>query len=87
MHGLSGRGLAGFVARTAAAKVERELLCLLAGLGIDDHLAYRHPAVVAGVGTLGLVVAGRFFGGWVRFWCGRVIHVNTSSVLAAPPGD
>jgi hypothetical protein len=27
------------------------------------------------------------FGGWVRWVRGRLIHVNTSSVLAAPPGD
>jgi hypothetical protein len=26
-------------------------------------------------------------GGWVRWVRGRLIHVNTSCVLAAPPGD
>jgi len=33
--------------------------------------------------------AGMFltFGGWVRWVRGRLIHVNTSCVLAAPPGD
>jgi hypothetical protein len=73
--------------RAAAAKAKRELLRLLACLGIDDHLAYRHPTVVTDVRPLVLVVAGRFFGGWVRVGCARLIHVNTSSVLAAPPGS
>src|SRR5215211_8435760 len=34
----------------AAAEVLRELLRLLARLGVDHDLPYRHPAVVAGVG-------------------------------------
>ena len=28
-----------------------------------------------------------FASGWVRVGCGRVIHVNSSDLLAAPPGD
>ena len=63
--------------RATAAEVQGELLRLLAGLVVNDELAYRHPAVVAGVGTpvrtviVALVVV---FGGWARFGCGRVIH-------------
>ena len=41
--------------RAAAAKVLRELLSLLARLGVDHDLAYCYPAVVTGVGTLVLV--------------------------------
>src|SRR5215210_2813033 len=54
-----------------ATQVKRELLRLLARVGIDDRLTYRHPAVVAGVGTLLLIVSGRFSGRWVR-GCARL---------------
>jgi len=70
--------------RATTAEVQGELLRLLARLRVDHDLAYRHPTVVAGVGALVLVLA---FGGWVRWMRGRLIHVNTSSVLAAPPGS
>src|SRR4051812_28206383 len=36
--------------RATATEVQGELLRLLARVGIDNRLAYRHPAVVAGVG-------------------------------------
>src|SRR5215210_7879491 len=55
-----------------ATQVKRELLRLLARVGIDDRLTYRHPAVVAGVGTLLLIVSGRFSGRWVR-GCARLL--------------
>jgi len=50
--------------RALAAEVERELLRLLARIGVDHGLAYRHPAIVAGTGTPVLVVV--LLGGWVR---------------------
>jgi hypothetical protein len=40
------------VAGTAAAKVEREFFYLFARLRVEGDLAYRHPAIVAGVGAL-----------------------------------
>jgi len=48
-------------------KVERVLLYLLARLGANGNLAYRHPALVADVGALVLVVVEIMVsGGWVR---------------------
>src|SRR5215204_7302292 len=38
----------------AAAKVQGELFCLFARLRVDHDLAYRYPAVVAGVGAQAL---------------------------------
>jgi hypothetical protein len=73
--------------RAAAAEVQRVLLRLLARLGVDHDLAYCYPAIVADVRTLVLVVVVLVFSGWVRVGCGRVLHVNTSGVLAVPPGD
>jgi len=49
---LIGAGLSAI--RAAAAEVKRELLCLLARLRVDHDLAYRYPAVVAGVGAQAL---------------------------------
>ena len=43
-------------------------------LAVLVDVADEHPAVYAGVGALGLVVAGRFFGRWVRVGCARLIH-------------
>jgi hypothetical protein len=62
-HGVPDRGSAGFVAGTAATKVECELFRLFAGVRVDHELPQRHPAVVAGVGALGLVVV--VLGRWV----------------------
>jgi hypothetical protein len=70
------------VTGAAAAKVECELFRFFAGLRIDHDLPERHPAVVAGVGALVLVVV--ILGGWLRVRCARLIHVNTSVVLAVP---
>ena len=47
--------LAAFAGATTT-EVERVLLRLLARLGVEDELAYRYPAIVAGVGVLVLVV-------------------------------
>jgi len=58
------------------------LLYLLARLGVNGNRAYRHPAIVAGVGALVLVVVILILSGWVRGARGRLIHVNTSCVLA-----
>jgi hypothetical protein len=52
--------------RATAAEVLRELLCLLARLGVDHDLAYRYPAIVAGVGVLVLVLVIPILSGWVR---------------------
>ena len=46
-----------------------------------DHMANVDPAVAAGVGRI------MIFGRWVGSGYGRVIHVNSSILLAAPPGD
>jgi hypothetical protein len=55
-------------------------------------VAYEHPAIYAGMGPLEARVVRLYgvvgiLGGWVRVRCARLLHVNTSSVLAAPPGD
>jgi hypothetical protein len=71
------------VAGAAATKVEREFFYLFACLRVEGDLPYRHPAVVAGVGMVLIVILGR----WVHVGCGRVIHVNSSDLLAAPPGS
>jgi hypothetical protein len=72
--------------RATAAEVQGELFGLLARVGIDDRLTYRHPAVVASVGAIeagvvdlyGVVV---ILGRWVR-GCARLIHVNLLDRLA-----
>jgi hypothetical protein len=56
------------------------------------NAAKEHPAVHAGVGALeaGIVRVNGVVAtvsGWVRWVRGRLIHVNTSCVLAAPPGS
>jgi transcriptional regulator with XRE-family HTH domain len=70
-----------------ATEVQGELLRLLASLGIDNRLAYRHPAVVAGTGVLVLVVvAGSFFGRWLSVGCARLIHGGLPSRLSGLRG-
>ena len=59
LHKLS----ASFVS-TASAKVERELFYLFARFRIEGDLAYRYPAIVAGVEVLVLVVV--ILSRWVR---------------------
>jgi len=53
------------------AEVQRELLRLLARLGVDHELAYRYPAFAAGVGALEAGVTRLYgvviLGGWVRW--------------------
>jgi len=71
--------------RALAAEVKRVLLRLLARLRVDHELAYRYPAVVAGVGALVLVIV--VLSGWGRGTRGKLIHVNLLVRLAAPPGD
>jgi hypothetical protein len=81
--------------RALAAKVERELFYLFARLRVEGDLPYRHPAVVAGVvgmvlivvaGVMGMVLILVLGSGWVRVRCGRVIHVNSSDLLAGLRG-
>src|SRR5215217_2546180 len=56
-HGVGSRtGLSASFASATATEVERKLLYLLARLGVDHDLAYRYPAIVAGVGAFVLVV-------------------------------
>jgi transcriptional regulator with XRE-family HTH domain len=55
--------------RAAAAKVEREFFYLFARLRVEGDLPYRHPAVVAGVGMVLVLV----LGGWVRVGCARLL--------------
>jgi hypothetical protein len=45
-----------------ATEVKRVLLRLLAGLGVNHDLAYRYPAIVAGVGTQALAGEGETIG-------------------------
>ena len=72
-----GAGLSGLSAATT--EVERVLLRLLARVGIDDRLAYRHPADVAG--------AWASLGRWVWFGCGRVIHAADLLVRSVEPPE
>jgi hypothetical protein len=56
-------------AGAAAAKVEREFFYLFTRLRVEGDLPYRHPAVVAGMGTVLVLVLGR----WVRVGCARLL--------------
>jgi hypothetical protein len=67
-----GAGLSAI--RATTAEVKCVLLRLLAGLGVDHELAKRYPALVAGVGTLSLVVV---LSGWVRWERGRLLLVHS----------
>jgi len=79
-----GAGLSAI--RATVAKVERVLLYLLARLGIDHELAYRYPAVVAGVGPLALAVV--LLSRWVRGYARLAgVHRGSTFLWAAPPGD
>jgi hypothetical protein len=80
-----GVGLSASFASFAGAAAARHAL-VLDDLAIQvvlrlDNAAKEHPAVNAGVRVI------LFLSGWVRRMRGRLIHVNTSVVLAAPPGD
>jgi hypothetical protein len=77
--------------RARAAEVKRVLLRLLARLGVDRNLAYRYPAVVAGVGALVVVIL--ILSGWVRWVRGRLLRGHgvlslgpCLGVFVAPPG-
>jgi hypothetical protein len=51
-------------------------------LAVLVDVADEHPAVYAGVGALGLVVAGRFFGRWVRVgWALGALDLFTAASL------
>jgi hypothetical protein len=71
------------VTRAAAARHGLYDLDLFAGTGVLDKMADVDDALEAGVRAIVI----RIFGGWVRFRCARLVHVNTSVVLAAPPGN
>jgi hypothetical protein len=71
----------------AAAEVKRVLLDLFARLGVEDDLAQRYPAVVAGVGALMIGSMVMLFGGWVWFRCGRVIHAADLLVRSVEPPE
>jgi len=58
-----------------AAEVKSVLLYLLARLRVNHNLAYRYPAIVAGVGDLVLVILR--LGGWVREGCARLCGVHS----------
>jgi hypothetical protein len=68
--------------RAAAARHALVLdeLAIKVVLGLHNA-AKEHPAVYAGVGAI------MISSGWVRWVRGRLFHVNTSCVLAAPPGS
>jgi hypothetical protein len=67
--------------RATAARDGLEDLYLFAGTGVLDKVPDVDDAIGAGVGAI------MFLSRWVREMRGRLVHVNTSSVLAAPPGD
>src|SRR5215211_3981797 len=71
----TGPGLSAVLA--AATKIECVLLYLLARLRVEGDLAYRYPAIVAGVGPLVPVVV--ILSRWVR-GCARLCGVHE-----APP--
>ena len=77
-----GMWLSTSYASAAAAKVEREFFYLFARLRVEGDLPYRHPAVVAGMGTLKAGVI-RLYGvvlllsGWVRVGCARLSSVHS----------
>jgi hypothetical protein len=78
--------------RAAAAGNGLYDLGLFAGTGVLDKVPDVDDAIGAGVraleaGVMRLYGVVMILGGWVRRLRGRLIHVNTSSVLAAPPGD
>jgi hypothetical protein len=80
-HPLSyGLGLSAIRAAAAGHALVLHNLAVEVMLRLDDA-AKVYPAVYTGVRVI-LV-----FGGWVRWVRGRLIHVNTSIVLAAPPGS
>src|SRR5215211_3789372 len=88
----SGKRSAGILSSPVRKSVTRRISRLLAGTGVLDNMPDVDDAIVAGVGTLEAGVmrlygVGMILDGWVRGLRGRLIHVNTSSVLAAPPGS
>ena len=67
----------------ATAEVKRVLLYLLARLWVESDLAYRYPAIVAGVVTLETGVVSLYgvvllLSGWVRVGCARLSSVHSS---------
>jgi hypothetical protein len=59
-----------------------------AGAGAARHRPDRALYVLDLVAALTVELEASFFsGGWVRGLRGRLIHVNSSDLLAAPPGD
>jgi hypothetical protein len=83
MHASAARPLV--VAALAGLALEvNEVFDAPAGAARDDvevsgYTLY--PAAAVELEASGLA------GGWVRVGCGRVIHVNSSDLLAVPPGD
>src|SRR5215217_6667888 len=84
----TGPGLSAVLA--AATKIECVLLYLLARLRVEGDLAYRYPAIVAGVGALVLVV---ILSRWVRVGCARLSGGHEASPswsgprgVSPPPG-
>ena len=71
--------------RAAAAKVEREFFYLFARFRVEGDLRERHPAIVAGVGALVLVVV--ILGRWVR-GCARLrgVHWGPFPLVRVPRG-
>ena len=65
-----------------AAQRVNEVLELL--LFLESELPPKVATLQAAVAT---EIRPGLAGGWVRVGCGRVIHVNSSDLLAAPPGD
>jgi hypothetical protein len=57
-----GAWLSASFASAATTEVEREFFYLFARLRVEGDLPYRHPAVVAGVRMILILV----LGGWVR---------------------
>ena len=70
------------VFRALAAEVQRELLRLLARLGVEGDLTYRHAAIVAGVGASFDVLMVVILGGWLREGYARLLCGHEDARLA-----
>ena len=82
---LAGAARPGVVSALAGLALEvNDVLHASVGAARDDEGV---PAYALNTAATVEFEASPFPGGWVRGLRGRLIHVNTPIVLAAPPGD
>jgi hypothetical protein len=83
MHASAARP--GVVSALAGLALEvNEVLHASVGAAWDDESV---PAYALDPAAAVELEASLFSGGWVRGVRGRLVHVNSSDLLAAPPGD